>query len=137
MSGRIGRECSPSVATALPDVGAWVQYPDLKELLQLFLDQSWPIRSIVVGSPQACPSQDAALATVGRGPGAALLLRLLAGKDASSPPIVARVPLQTLGHSPSGVAPTAAKTSPNKRDGFQATGPVTTCSCGPPTPSMR
>ena len=51
MNNRFSSEYDPACAAALPNISAWVQQPnpDMQELVQLFLDQEWPIRAIVAG----------------------------------------------------------------------------------------
>jgi glycosyltransferase involved in cell wall biosynthesis len=105
MADRIDRECDAPFAAASPNVGGWVQHPDLKELLQLFLEQECPIRSILVVYPQLFRelSPHGQIAAVGGGHNTAFLLQLLADKHARSSSIIAPVPLQASSDGPSGV----------------------------------
>jgi len=105
VADRIDRECNPPFAAASPNVGAWVQHPDVKELLQLFLEQECPIRSILVAYPQLFRelSPHGQIAAVGGGHNTAFLLQLLADKHARSSSIIAPVPLQASSDGPSGV----------------------------------
>src|SRR6516162_7629029 len=107
MTDWIDGKCNPGRGAAVPDIGAWVQQadPDLGALLQLFLDQEWPIRSIVVGYPQACGelSQDAHIVSADGAHTDAFLLRLPVDQHAGSSSIVRRVPLRASRRSPGGV----------------------------------
>lgn len=97
MNDRIGRACIPGSAAALADVGGWVQHPGFEELRQVYLDQGWPIRSILVGEPDLCRelSRDANSTD-------AYLLALADVRD-SSRSIFTRVALRSSRHSPGAV----------------------------------
>jgi hypothetical protein len=103
MNDRFSSKYDPACAAALPNINAWVDQPnpDMQELLQLFLDQEWPIRAIVVGCPQVCGEliQDAQRAPAAGGLNQALLLRLRVDKHLKSS-IIARMPLRPCGYGP-------------------------------------
>jgi glycosyltransferase involved in cell wall biosynthesis len=107
MIDRVDGECNPGCAAAVPDIIAWVQQadPDLEALLQLFLDQEWPIRSIVVGCPQACGelSQDAHIVSADGAHTDAFLIRLPADQYDGSSSIVGHMPLRASRRTPGGV----------------------------------
>jgi glycosyltransferase involved in cell wall biosynthesis len=96
MTDLFGSECNPATA-ALPDINAWAAQPDgITALLQPFLDQACPIRSIVaIGNAQASGplSQDAQGVFARGGHGDGFLLRLSADLRAR-PWMVTRTPLR-------------------------------------------
>jgi glycosyltransferase involved in cell wall biosynthesis len=103
MTDLLGDDCNPAGATASPDINASPQQPDpdFEELLQLFLDQAWPIRSIVaLGYHQLCgqTGPDARSAHAIGVHNEAFLLRIVATRDSS--PAITRIPLQRSWRNP-------------------------------------
>lgn len=85
MTDAFSSDRNPTAAALLPDIDTWAQRPEagIEELLRLFIDQAWPIRSIVaIDHAQRCgeSGRDAQAAPGIRGYSDAVLIRRVPNK---------------------------------------------------------
>ena len=113
MNDRIDRTCIPGPAAESADIGAAAQHPGFEELRQVYLEQGWPLRSILVGQPHLCRAldKDAHTAAVGGGRTDAFLLPLADARDTSCSTLTL-APLRSSRHRPGEVNSHAFEVAP-------------------------